>query len=130
MAARYSEEVKAAVLGALLTGQSVSEIAEAYKLPEGTVRCWKSRATGSNAIATVATEKKERIGIILVDVLYANLEATKAISAFIKDRTWLERQSAADVAVLYGVHTDKAIRLLEALGPADDGSDAEADAST
>jgi transposase-like protein len=43
MANHYSEEIKAAVMAALLTGQSVSEVAKEYKIPEGTIYSWKSR---------------------------------------------------------------------------------------
>jgi transposase-like protein len=39
----YSKETKAAVMGALLMGQSVSAVAREYDIPKATVSNWKSR---------------------------------------------------------------------------------------
>jgi hypothetical protein len=36
------------------------------------------------------------------------------------DKQWLAKQDASDVAVLHGVMTDKAVRLLEAMSAGDD----------
>jgi transposase-like protein len=64
---KYSEETKAAVMAALLTGQSVSSISKDYNLPEGTVRSWKSRQLNGESVAIVATEKKAQVGELLID---------------------------------------------------------------
>lgn len=58
---QYSPEVKAAVIAALLSGQSVSSVAEEYNIPKGTVKGWKSRGINNNTeVAEVATKKKKR----------------------------------------------------------------------
>ncbi len=119
----YSPETKAAVLAALLEGQGTSKVAADFKLPEGTVKAWRSRMQqGASPLRDVATEKKDAIGALLVDYLHTNLETLKIQSVFFRDLKWLEKQSAADVAVLHGVMTDKTIRLLEALGGAGDSA--------
>jgi transposase-like protein len=39
---RYDESTKAAVMGALLAGQSISSVAREYQIPKGTVSEWKA----------------------------------------------------------------------------------------
>lgn len=113
---KYSEETKAAVIVALLEGQAVSKVAEDYKIPEGTVKSWKYRK--ANQVAKMekdATQKKE-IGDLLIEYLQQSLQALIAQVQHFKNIEWLSKQSAESAAVLHGVMTDKAIRLLEALG--------------
>lgn len=104
----YSDETKAAVMAALLAGQSIGSIAREYNLPKSTVSRWKNSDVPQNG-----TQKKQ-ISDLIVDYLRANLEALRAQAVMFSDRQWLAKQTASDVAVLHGVMTDKAIRLLEA----------------
>lgn len=113
----YSADTKAAVIAALLEGQGVSKVAADFKLPEGTVKSWRSRLKGGD-VASVAPERKEEVGELLVAYLHANLSTLKAQLVVFADPDWLRKQEAGQVAVLHGVMTDKAIRLLEALGGA------------
>ena len=107
------------MLAALLSGQGSAEIAATYKIPEGTVRAMRSRMkNGPETVATVTTDKKQQIGTLLVDYLHANLTTLRKQLDVFSDPVWLMKQSASDAAVLHGVMTDKAIRLLEALGGA------------
>lgn len=121
MARSYSDEKKAAVLAALLEGQAVSHVADQYDIPRSTVSTWKRRDLG-NVGETVASQKKEELGDLLVEYLRESLKALRAQVAHFGDPAWLAKQSADELAVLHGVQTDKAIRLLEALsrGSADD----------
>lgn len=112
----YSDETKAAVMAALLAGQSVSVVSKEYNIPEGTIKAWSSRGGRADMVASVATPKKERIGELLIDYLTANIEALKAQAELFSDKEWLRKQSAENAAVLHGVMTDKAVRLIEALG--------------
>lgn len=113
----YSEETKAAVMASLLTGQSVSSVARAYKIPKGTVSDWKRQAEG---VASEPTQKKE-IGPLLLAYLHTNLQTLTKQSMVFADEQWLKQQSASELAVLHGVLADKTIRLLEALA----GTEAE-----
>lgn len=115
---KYSDETKAAVMAALLEGQSIGQVAREYKIPKGTISNWKNRYKGPEN----GTQKKE-IGDLLLEYLRANLEALKAQVDVFKDPQWLKHQTASDVAVLHGVMTDKAIRLLEAMSNAQNGED-------
>lgn len=111
----YSDEMKAAVLAALMAGQSVSEVAREYHLPKGTVSAWKKRMT----VAENATQKKE-IGELLVEYLKRNLITLKVQAEVFADKAWLKKQPAGELAVLHGVLTDKAVRLLDALSKDDE----------
>jgi hypothetical protein len=53
----------------------------------------------------------------------ANTLAKKAAS----NQKWFAQQSAEGIAVLYGVLSDKAIRILEAIEPAEEANDEEAE---
>jgi transposase-like protein len=123
----YSPETKAAVMAALLTGQAVGEISAQYNVPAATIRSWKSRQAhgGGNGVATVATQKKEEIGELLIQYLRESVKSLTAQAQFFADPNWLRQQEASQLAVLHGVQADKAMRLLEAF-EGDDGVNGEA----
>ena len=102
-------------MAALLAGQSVSGISRDYKLPKSTVSRWKN-----GTVPLDGTQKKE-IGDLLIEYLRANLVTLKEQAIMFRDKKWLAKQTASEAAVLHGVMTDKAIRLLEALSKSADG---------
>lgn len=114
----YSDETKAAVMAALLTGQSVSAVAREYKIPKGTVSSWRRQAAREVEGVEPTSTQKEQIGGLILDFLTASLRALRAQADVFARPEWLRTQSASDLAVLHGVQTDKAIRLLEALDAA------------
>jgi len=118
--AEHSPETKAAAMAALLQGQSVSSVARDYDLPKGTVSGWRRQAREQAGVYPVATQKTAEIGELLTDYLRANLRALQAQAEVFARPDWLEKQTASDAAVLHGVMTDKAVRLLEAFGRAED----------
>ena len=114
MGKQHGDEVRAAAMAALLEGQSINSVAEEYSLPRGTVANWAGRVRQS------PTGKNGRIGELLEAYLEASLETLRAQVVMFRNVEWLEKQDASSVAVLHGVVTDKAIRLLEALQRDDD----------
>jgi transposase-like protein len=114
----HSDDVKAAAMAALLQGQSVASVAAEYELPVGTVKSWKARANRVQDASVASPKRAEEIGDLLVDYLAANLRALRVQADVFADASWLQRQKAEAVAVLHGVMTDKAVRLLEALSRA------------
>jgi len=92
-----------------MAGQSVNSVAKEYKIPTSTVSRWKNGTDG--------IEKKE-IGDLLLEYLRENLTTLQKQAVFFRDEKWLARQNAESVAVLHGVMTDKAVRLLEAMSKA------------
>lgn len=124
----YDEATKAAVMAALLMGQSVAEVAKQYKINPSTIKSWKSRQRNGDqvaTVATVATEKRERVGELLFDYLETMLRTLKVQAEHFGDKKWLDKQSADSSAVLHGVSIDKAVRLLEAIS--DDSNDTSAE---
>ena len=120
----YSGDQKAAVLAALLAGQSLGQVAKEYNIPKSTISGWKN-----SPVRETRTQKNE-IGGLILDYLQANLTALKVQTIMFSNQEWLAKQNAADVAVLHGVMTDKAIRLIEAMNkandePADDNATAD-----
>lgn len=112
---KHDEATKAAVMAALLAGQAVPEVAKEYKINPATVRGWKSRQLNGEGVAIVTTQKKERIGEMMLDCVEAQLVATKAMADVFKDPDWIRKQTASEIAVLFGVVSDKTYRILEAL---------------
>lgn len=121
----HSPETKAAAMAALLQGQSINEVARDYKLPRGTVSKWAAAVRKDGGASIAGSTKKEEIGDLLTAYLAANLAALASQARAFSDADWLARQNAADLAVLHGVMTDKAVRLIEAFGRAagDDDDD-------
>lgn len=120
----HSPEVKAAVMAALLAGQGVDEVAGQYNLPKATVSRWGSSI--GPEMEQVGTKKRETIDQLLTDYLRETLVTLQVQQQHFRDLDWLSRQDASDLAILHGVSTDKAIRLLEAAervnGPEDVGT--------
>ena len=115
----YSSATKAAAMAALLAGQAIPEVARAYSLPLDTVKSWRQRMRkGAKAGAPDAPTNKAEVGELLLGYLHTNLATLKAQAEVFADPTWLRKQDAGELAVLHGVMTDKAIRLLESLGGA------------
>lgn len=114
MAKEYSPEVKAAVMAALMDGQSLRQVEREYGVPKSTVAAWGKEAESAiGGVPTVPDTKRERIGELLIDLLVAKIEAQIAISQHAKDKVWLLKQDASALAMFYGVSDDKLIRLLE-----------------
>lgn len=118
----HTDATKAAALAALLEGQSVNQVARAYKLPVGTVKKW------SAARKIEPVEHQKEIGELLLEYLRENLITLRAQAVLFRDPNWMAKQDAGEVAVLHGVLTDKAVRLFEALGNAA-GSTAPSDSA-
>jgi transposase-like protein len=122
--AEYSDQVKAQALAALLAGQSPSEVARAFGIPTGTLKSWKSRQLRGESVATVATDVRERIGLLLTGYIEETLATLIAQQKAFRHEEWLYKQSAAEAATLHGVSVDKVVRILEAL---EDSEESELD---
>jgi transposase-like protein len=124
VAREYAPEVKAAVMAALLAGQSVDSVAEKFEIPEGTVKAWKSRNVKPilEGVAGVATPKThEEVADLLMELTRAELRGLIALAQHMTNEKWLEKQGAEQLGVLKGITHDKVFRLLEALNRPDDG---------
>lgn len=112
----HSDETKAAVMAALLTGQAIGEVARQYRISENTVRAWRN-ATGLGGTQPVAVEKRLELDDLITQYVRETLTTLAVQAQFFRDTTWLKHQPANELAVLHGVTADKAIRILEAYRP-------------
>jgi len=109
----YDDQKRAAVLAALLAGQSVSSVARDYNVSRAAVINWRDKS--GIRPAPVTQQKADEIGLLVGDVLNNLLTTVSVLAERARDEDWFNRQDAADVAVLSGVYMDKAVRILEAL---------------
>lgn len=119
-----SEEVKAAVMAALLTGQGVNETARALNLPPKTVSRIKNEITPEK-LTQVDTEKRERIDDLLLDFMAVNIQSLSQIAKTSSEPEYIKKQSAESVAVLYREIASTTVRLLEAASAAGVGEVAD-----
>lgn len=117
----HEPEVKAAVMAALLMGQSIESVAAEYKLPIGTVKVWAWKEQPRD-MATVTEEHREEIGELLMRYVRTALHSMTTQQEHFGDKDWLAKQDASHLAVLHGVSLDKVIRLLEAIAGGDESS--------
>ena len=112
----YDQQTKAAVIAALLEGQSVSQVAQQWHLSRSTVTAWRDSA-GLDSVS-IRHQKTASLGVLVGNYLRTNLETLTAQLEPFRDRSWIEKQPASDLAVLHGVLADKAFRILSALAAA------------
>lgn len=112
MPRKTSDAKRAQVIAALLAGQGAADVARTYKLSQATVSRIKRGIR--EQLKEVDQEKRDLFGEMIADYLKANFETLTAQAKFCSDEKWLRQQSAENLAVLHGVMTDKAIRILEA----------------
>lgn len=110
---KHDQDIQSQVMASLLAGQGVSEIAAEYKLPESTVREWRSTLTPEQ-VAELRAKKGERIESLLFNYLTQILATLEAQAKVASEREYILEQPAGELAVLHGVMADKGIRLLEA----------------
>src|SRR5262245_12470216 len=119
MSAPHDRETRAAVLAALLSGSTVSDIARRLDLPITTIRRWRDQAgIGPKAPAdrhALGDETKRDLGSLVAEYLNDILISLRAQAVHTRDKAWLDRQNAHDLAILHGTLNDKAVRLLGAL---------------
>lgn len=114
MARDEKSERNAQVIAALLAGQGVNEIARAYKLKPYQVSRIKKKLETDGELQQIATKTRANLEDLIEEYLRENLITLAVQAKHFRDPDWLKRQSAEQLAVLHGVSTDKAIRLLEA----------------
>jgi len=111
------DDVRAAIMAALLAGQGVSETAETFQIPQQTVSDLKKLIDPYLERIGRGSVQKLEIGEKVLNVLDTQLQALQAIAEGIKAASYIEKQPASEIAVLYGVIADKAFRILSALEP-------------
>lgn len=102
-------DVRAEANGMLLLGESVTKVATDLGIPDRTVREWAQKLGGIDLL------RQGRLDELLYKYVAENLETLAAQSRLFREREWLQKQNAADAAVLHGVMSDKSVRILAAI---------------
>jgi hypothetical protein len=105
--------IRAAARADLEAGDQPAVVAERYGIDGAIVRKWKQRyvtanvtdvtadVTLSQPVAHPGIAKRERaIGVLVVDLLAAKLEASEAIAKAASRPEWIDRQSGSELAAL------------------------------
>jgi transposase-like protein len=107
----HPEQLKAAAMAALLAGESAHKVAERFNISRTTVRRWRDAAW-----STVQNgPQKRELGDQLLGYVGESIETQRAQLHVMADPEWILRQSARDVAQLFGVVFDQTERMLVAL---------------
>lgn len=118
---RYSNEVRAQVIAALLSGQSAVFVSRQFNVPIGTVRSWWSRENRGANIVDTTDATRTRIGELIVEYLSEALQTMIAQVRVARDEKWLKAQEGSQFAVLHGVISDKATRIIEVIAQEEQG---------
>ena len=113
---RHSEETRAAVMAALLSGQGVREVSRQYHLDSGLVSKWKKKIPRQQWTQLDA-KKQQDFSELLNRYLKSIFEANIFVNEFIQGKCnsrYLQKQSAAELATFTGVNADKGVRFFEA----------------
>lgn len=106
-------EVKASIQAAILQGKKNIEIAQELRVSVSSV-CRVKATLSPDLLERLKEEEFETITGLITQQLTSSLEATIEIAEQCKDANWRGNQKANELGVLYGVLSDKTVRLLEA----------------
>jgi hypothetical protein len=104
-----SEPLKAAVMAALMLGQSAEQVAIRFGLPVTDVRRWEAAYDISNPL-----KRRDSLSEMLLVFVEQELASLMAISIATSDEDWIKDQNAADIAILHGAKQDRLMKILEA----------------
>jgi transposase len=117
---RKDDAIRAEVMAALLAGQSVSEVAKQLKLSKATVSRIKNTILPEQLKHTETKRRDKITDLIESHLVTALTSANELARKATTNDIWISEQSAAELAVFYGVLTDKAVRILESIQPAEE----------
>ncbi len=111
---RISDEIRTAVMSALLNGHAVTKVADDFKIPHSTVSRLKNEIP-QEKLDEVGRKKGDRIAELITQNLELSFTAMNNIANQTGNAKWLSEQNAHDLATLFGVTADKVFRVLEAI---------------
>lgn len=111
---RHDDSVRAAVLAALLAGESIHKISADHKIDKSQIYRWR-KAMPAEVRQHIATDGQTKIEDLIADLLRTSLTASTAMLKAVSDETYLRKHTPHQIAVMYGVNMDKIIRLLSAV---------------
>jgi hypothetical protein len=113
----HPDELRAAVIAAVLAGASLAQAAAQFSVDKSLVSRWV-QAAGLQPVATAQRARDpETIAELILDLIATHVTTISAQLQASARPEWLEKQSAADLAQLVAVERDTTLRLLAGLRP-------------
>lgn len=109
------EEVKMAIASELAAGEKPIDLANKYNCSLATVTRAKQKYLTPDMLAKMEAEKAAVLGDLMILSLESGIEATVRIANTTKDDGWLRTQNAGDLGKMYGIISDKVVRVAEAM---------------
>lgn len=103
--------IRAAVLAALVLGESPGQIAEQYNLPVAQVEQWKRRFDITDPI-----QRRDQLSEQLLIFVQQKIKNLVAISVATSDEDWIHEQSASELAAYLRAEHEMLLRVFEAFG--------------
>lgn len=129
MTSSYPPELKAQAISEWMAGASLNDLSQRLDVPKSTLQGWVAGRTRTEVVPKPNPEA-ESLDELAWGWAHGNFLASAAILRKAQDDSWLDRQSAHDLGVFYGIIADKQLRLLAAFKPpADNPSEPAAVAS-
>jgi len=110
---KHPDDLKAKVIALLLAGATVMEVARDLKIPHRSVSNYKKEIP-ENQLAELSRKKGERLDDLVYQCLITNLGTLNIQAETVREREYILKQPADQLATLYGVMADKTLRLLAA----------------
>ena len=111
---KLTNEQRSNVIALLLTGESIKFTAERAGVSQGAVKNIKA-SPDFVQLCLLKRESEPSLHELVTEHLTTSFEAANALARRIcDDEEWFGRQSAYDIAMLYGTLSDKAIRIYDA----------------
>lgn len=117
---KLTEQQRVCVMALLLTGETIPRTAELTGVSAKSVERIKASPEMAG-LDEVMPDRAPSLEVLVTDHLVTSLRAVNAIARHVEsDDAWFAKQSAADIAALYGTLSDTAVRIYEAKCKADE----------
>jgi transposase-like protein len=109
----HPQEVKARAIALLLVGATVMEVAAELDLSHQTISNYK-REIPDDKLSELGRKKGERLDDLVYQCLVTNLQTLNEQAVIVREKEYVLKQPADQLATLHGVIADKTLRLLAA----------------
>jgi hypothetical protein len=117
------DAVRAAAIADVTLGCSISEAARKHGVSRTTVQRWcKAQGVDLATCAPLVPQKRTDLGARIAEYLDTGLQALTAQARVAGDPEYIKKQPAGELAILHGVLSDKLVRILAAIEPANPDS--------
>lgn len=99
-----------------MAGESIAIVAKRHGVPRETAQGWWAE---DRPVELSNARTRERMVEQIYDTAYECFDGVRASARLLQDPTWTRTQNAADLAALVAALSDRSIRMLGGLRPAE-----------